>query len=141
MTNPIQYDIYCVYACHAAHVDHFTCSASDYRPALQIHCTCSSCKTTPSGNRPWQFLSYLLCVRSLNKQQTCFETTVAHNVFSSTQDFPYLGMQVVHTPLLFQIGHIALKFSGDGHYQLLADVVAFTRKFAYILSCPIACSS
>ena len=94
-----------------------------------------------SWNRPWQFFFSFLCVRSLNKQQTCFETTVAHNVFSSTQDFPYLGMQVVHTPLLFQIGHIALKFSGDGHYQLLADVVAFTRKFAYNLSCPIACSS
>ena len=45
---------------------------------------------------------------------------MAHIVFSSTQDFPYLGMQVVHTPLLFQI---ALKFSGDGHYQLLVVVL------------------
>ena len=45
---------------------------------------------------------------------------MAHNVFSSTQDFPYLGMQVVHTPLPFQRGHIALN---DGHYQLLVVVL------------------
>ena len=44
------------------------------------------------------------------------------NVISTTQDFPYLVMQAVHTPLLFQTGHIALKFSGDGHYQLFVVV-------------------
>ena len=49
----------------------------------------------------------------------------SHNVISTTQDLnPYLVMHAVHTPFIFQTAcHIALKFSGDGHYQLLEVVL------------------
>ena len=46
----------------------------------------------------------------------------SHNVISSTNDFPCLSMHTAHT-FAFQTGHIAVRFSGDGHYQLLVIVL------------------
>ena len=56
---------------------------------------------------------YALGVQRVNALRQQWPT-MFHNVFSSSKDFPCLSMHTARTLAMY----VALKFSGDGHYQL-----------------------